>query len=60
LFNISISKSETEESENLQNKINALQSDIKTLEKAVYSLSNSPSVSRTKATHQVFLEQILP
>ena len=50
LFNISISKSETEESENLQNKINALQSDIKTLEKAVYSLSNSPSVSGTSSS----------
>ena len=50
LFNISISKSETEESENLQNKIDALQSDIKTLEKAVYSLSNSPSVSGTKSS----------
>ena len=50
LFNISISKSETEESENLQNKIDALQSDIKTLEKAVYSLSNSPSVSGTNSS----------
>ena len=45
LFTISISKSETEESENLQNRIDVLQNDIKTLEKAVYSLSNSPSVS---------------
>ena len=50
LFNISISKSETEESENLQNKIDALQSDIKTLEKAVYSLSNSSSVSGTNSS----------
>ena len=32
LINPSISKSETEESENLQNRIDALQKDIKTLE----------------------------
>ena len=50
LFNISVSKSETEESENIQNRINTLQNDIKTLEKAVYSLSNSSSVSGTSSS----------
>ena len=50
LFNTSISKSETEESEDLQNRIDVLQKDIKTLEKAVYSLSNSSSISGTSSS----------
>ena len=50
LFNPSISKSETEESEDLQNRIDVLQKDIKTLDKAVYSLSNSSSISGTSSS----------